>query len=395
VATYLAFGLAGVAMATWAGRIPSVRSGLDLTPGQLGLLLLVGSAGSLLGLPLAGRVAGRFGAARTVAAGALLLLAGLAGVGVAVTVAHSVPWAAAMLFIVCFGMGQWDVAMNLHGAEVERGLGRTIMPRYHAAFSLGTVASALISAGLAGLAVPVGVHFAVASVLLLGATWLAVRAFLPHGQGAHPTELEPAVLAHASEPALAQPGRPTRAARSAWLEPRTLLVGRVVLIAAFTEGTANDWLSVAFVDGHDLPEWAGILGLATFLTFMTVGRVVGTVLLDRFGRVPVLRATLAMAAVGSLLMVFGSTPLAFLGSAVWGFGVSLGFPVGMSAAADDPQRAAARVSVVSTIGYLAFLAGPPVLGFLGDHFGVLRALSAVSLMIVIALLALPAMRKPS
>jgi MFS family permease len=123
--------------------------------------------------------------------------------------------------------------------------------------------------------------------------------------------------------------------------------------------------------------------------------VVGTVLLDRFGRVPVLRATLAMAAVGSLLMVFGSTPLAFLGSAVWGFGVSLGFPVGMSAAADDPQRAAARVSVVSTIGYLAFLAGPPVLGFLGDHFGVLRALSAVSLMIVIALLALPAMRKPS
>jgi MFS family permease len=114
----------------------------------------------------------------------------------------------------------------------------------------------------------------------------------------------------------------------------------VVLAAAFTEGTANDWIAVGFVEGHRVPVWAGVLAFASFLTFMTVGRLVGTRLLDRYGRVPVLRVTFAMAAVGSLLVIFGNAPLAYFGTAVWGIGSSLGFPVGMSAAADDPRFAA-------------------------------------------------------
>ena len=147
--------------------------------------------------------------------------------------------------------------------------------------------------------------------------------------------------------------------RSAWLEPRTLMIGLVVLAAAFTEGTANDWISVAFSEGYDLPRWAGVLGLAAFLSFMTAGRLLGTRLLDRYGRVPVLRVTFVMAAVGSLMVIFGGTVLAYVGAAIWGVGASLGFPVGMSASADDPARAAARMSVVATIGYTAFIAGPP------------------------------------
>ncbi|MDO5711843.1 MAG: MFS transporter, partial [Micrococcales bacterium] len=166
------------------------------------------------------------------------------------------------------------------------------------------------------------------------------------------------------------------------------------LVAAFTEGAANDWISVAFVDGYDLPTWAGVLGFATFLSFMTLGRLVGASMLDRWGRTPVLRAMFIASGIGSLGVVFGTPALAYLGAAVWGFGVSLGFPVGMSAAADEPRHAAVRVSVVSTIAYGAFLIGPPGLGFLGDHWGVLRSLSVVSAMLLIALLALPAMRQP-
>ena len=173
-----------------------------------------------------------------------------------------------------------------------------------------------------------------------------------------------------------------------------LLIGLVMLVSAFTEGAANDWISVAFVDGYDLPAWAGVLGFATFLSFMTLGRVVGASMLDRWGRVPVLRVMLVAAGIGSLGVVFGTTATAFVGAAIWGFGVALGFPVGMSAAADDPRHAAVRVSVVSTIAYGAFLIGPPALGFLGDHWGVLRSLSVVSAMIILALLALPAMRQP-
>jgi MFS family permease len=172
------------------------------------------------------------------------------------------------------------------------------------------------------------------------------------------------------------------------------MIGLVVLAAGFTEGTANDWVSVGFVEGHDLPAWAGILALATFLGFMTTGRILGTRLLDRHGRVPVLRFTFVLAAVGSLMVVFGDTVIAYVGAAVWGIGASLGFPVGMSASADDPARAGARMSVVATIGYTAFIAGPPLLGFLGDHFTVLRALLVVTGMAALAMLVIHATREP-
>jgi MFS family permease len=126
---------------------------------------------------------------------------------------------------------------------------------------------------------------------------------------------------------------------------------------------------------------------------MTGGRLLGVRLLDRHGRVPVLRALFALATLGSLLVVLGSTPVAFVGVVLWGIGASLGFPIGMSAAADDPARAAARLSVVSTIGYLAFIAGPPLLGLLGDHVGVLRSLLVVGLLALPAIAAVPAVRE--
>jgi MFS family permease len=129
---------------------------------------------------------------------------------------------------------------------------------------------------------------------------------------------------------------------------------------------------------------------------MTTGRVLGTVLLDAFGRMSVLWGSMAVAAVGVLLVVLGQVAvLVVLGIVLWGVGASLGFPVGMSAAADDPVKAAARVSVVSTIGYTAFLVGPPILGLLGSQFGVLNALLIVSIVLVPSAFAVPAARKPA
>ena len=109
---------------------------------------------------------------------------------------------------------------------------------------------------------------------------------------------------------------------------------------------------------------------------MTVGRWFGSDLLDRYGRVPVLRVSAFAALVGLLLVVFGTgLPWRWPARCSWGLGAALGFPVGMSAAADDPRHAAGRVSVVASIGYVAFLAGPPLIGLLGDHVGVLRSLT--------------------
>lgn len=396
VATSIIFVLSGVAFATWASRIPDVRTALDLTPGQLGLLLLFGAGGSLMGLPLAGWIASRIGTRYTVLLGTALTLVGLVAAGVSAGVMHSYALTAAALFITCAGIGQWDVAMNLEGAAVEHRLRRNIMPRFHAAFSLGSVVSALVSAGLVAAHVPFVVHFIVMAALLAGLVVLATRNFLPRSweSGGQPDALSDGADSDQDSELRGDAAPKTLSAAAAWLEPRTLLIGLVMLVAAFTEGTANDWISVAFVDGYDLPTWAGVLGFATFLVFMTLGRLIGAAMLDRWGRVPVLRAMLLAAGAGSLAVVFGTPVLAYIGAAVWGFGVSLGFPVGMSAAADEPQHAAVRVSVVSTIAYGSFLMGPPALGFLGDHWGVLRALSVVSAMLILALIALPAMRPP-
>jgi MFS family permease len=254
--------------------------------------------------------------------------------------------------------------------------------------------------------VPLTAHLLGSAAVIVVACLWAVRSFLPRALESEDEPGEPGTAqratdggadAGASEAAddpAASGGRGRLGVLSAWTERRTLLIGVLTLVAAFTEGTANDWVSVAFVEGHGMPTWAGVLAFATFLVFMTAGRIAGTRLLDRWGRVAVLRVMLVGAVVGSLLVVFGSVPLAYLGAAIWGVGVSLGFPVGMSAAADDPERAAARISVVATIGYTAFIAGPPLLGYLGDHFGILKALLAVGAMVIVALLVVPAAREP-
>jgi fucose permease len=283
------------------------------------------------------------------------------------------------LYLVGLGVGVWDVAMNLEGAAVERGLAKTIMPAFHAAFSGGTVLAGLLGAAMSRLDVPLLSHFlGVIAVEVVVGIW-ALRTFLPRESEVETSGADGHMRA-------AKP-------RSAWLEPRTVMIGLVVLAAAFTEGTANDWVAVAFVEGHDLPNWAGVLAFSTFLTFMTVGRLLGTSVLDRYGRVPVVRATFVLAAIGSLMVIFGNAPLAYAGTAVWGVGASLGFPVGMSASADEPARAGARMSVVATIGYTAFIAGPPLLGFLGDHFTVLKALGVVTVLLCVAMAAVPALRE--
>jgi len=370
------FFLNGFAFATWASRIPSVRHALDLGPGRLGLLLLACSIGSVLSLPTAGANVQRFGARRVVVAATLVEAVGLVLVAVGAGVLESVPATALGLFLVGLGTGTWDVAMNVEGAEVERLIGRSIMPRFHAAFSLGTVAGAGIGALVTYVGVGIGWHVGTVGVLVAVLGAVSVRGFLAVDPERHD----------------ASPG----SALKAWTEPRTLLIGVMVLALALTEGVANDWLGVAMVDGYGAPTWLGAAAFALFVAAMTGGRVAGTVVLDAYGRQTVLWGTMALAAVGVLLVVLGQVAVVVaIGIVLWGLGASLGFPVGMSAAADDPKRAAARVSVVSTIGYTAFLAGPPLLGFIGSQVGVLQALLVVSIVLIPSALVVPATRPPS
>jgi MFS family permease len=169
----------------------------------------------------------------------------------------------------------------------------------------------------------------------------------------------------------------------------------MVLTFAFAEGVGNDWLAVALIDSHRVAESIGTLGFALFLAAMTTGRWFGPALLDRYGRTMVIRTIAVIGIVGTALFVFSPfTWLAFGGAILWGVGASLGFPVGMSAGADEPRHAASRVSVISSIGYCAFLAGPPLVGLLGDAVTVRRAIIVVTVLLAVAAVIAPIVEPP-
>lgn len=366
------FILSGLAIASWFARIPQVRDELELTAGQLGQVLLIGAFGAVASLPLAGLVVGRFGTARAVAGAGLMASGGLALVAAGAGPLGSAAITAIGLTALGYGMGTWDVAMNVEGAAVERLLGRSLMPRLHAGFSLGTVAGALLGALAEAIRLPVAIHLGAVALASAVVTVLAIRYFLP----ATPPDDAGTATGGPTHQARAADRRPSL--RQAWREPRTLVIGVLLLASALSEGVASDWLAVGLVDGFAVSNAFGAVGFAIFVAAMTLGRIWGTNILDRWGRVRALHVSGGLVVAGVLLVVLGGwVPVALLGAAVWGVGAALGFPVGMSAAADDPVHSAVRVSVVSSVGYTAFLAGPPLLGWLGDLWSTHQALLVV------------------
>ncbi len=375
MAVYAVFILSGFAFASWASRIPSIRDALQLSPSSLGLVLLAIAAGSVLSMPMAGLVVRRIGTARTVGAMSLVAAAGLATVGLGQQV--GVIPVVVGLFAFGVGNGTWDVAMNVEGSAVERALGKAIMPRFHAGFSIGTVAGALLGAAMVAVGVPTSVHLVAVAAIVAVVGQVAVRDFLP-------------------DPPEEAGGGGGRSPLAAWTERRTILIGVFVFAAAFTEGTGNDWLAVAIIDGYGVSAALATLTFALFLAAMTLGRWFGPGLIDRHGRVLIVRLFGLLALVGLALIIWSSEfAIAMAGAVLWGLGVALGFPVGMSAAGDEPEHAAARVSVVATMGYVAFLAGPPLIGFLGEQTGTLRALTLTGGLVAIGLLLSGVLREPA
>jgi predicted MFS family arabinose efflux permease len=272
-----------------------------------------------------------------------------------------------------FGNGAVDVMMNVEGAAIEKHTNKTILPLFHAFFSFGTV----IGAGLGILAIAWGfnalAHLTVMAAIIVVFAFVSI-ANVPHRDLAMDPE--------ADEPKQRWRDR-LSLALSAWKEPRTYALGVIMLGMAFAEGGANDWLALGIVEGHEADAALGAAGLTVFSISMTVVRVFGGPLVDRFGRVATLRVLAATATAGLLLFILApNIPLVFVGAALWGAGVSLGFPLGMSAAADDPAHAAARVSAAATIGYVAFLAGPPVLGLISESIGLLNTLYILVALII-------------
>lgn len=375
-ALFTVFALQGIAFASWVTRTPAIRDAIEASTAQMGLVLLGLSVGSMTGILNSPRAVGRFGGRPVVLAGGLFQMTGLftVSVGAGAGTAWSV-FAGLALFGA--GTGAAEIAVNVEGAAVERALRTSVLPVLHGCYSAGTFVGALIGIACNATAVPVPVHLAAVAVVLVGSTAFVVR-WLPAGTGR--------VVRHVE-------GHGPRLA--VWRESRVLLLGVVVLGMALAEGSASDWLPLIVVDGFGLDATSGSLVYAVFGLAMAVGRFGGSRFVVRFGRVPVLRASAVLAAVGLLAVVVAPSPaLGGVGVLCWGLGAALGFPLGVSAAGDEEEGATARVSFVATGGYLAFLAGPPLLGFLGEHVGLRLAMLVVFAMVLVAGAASSAARAP-
>ncbi|WP_315897925.1 MFS transporter [Glutamicibacter halophytocola] len=363
MAAYLASGLLISALVS---RLPAVRDALDLDHANVGLLLLCMSAGSFLSVSVSGQLVLRLGAANvmriaaTIGGGSLLL------VGFSTGVLGSTLACGIFLFTQGLGTASWNVASNVQGAAMERALGKSIMPALHGFFSIGTVIGAGIGALAAAIGLPLQYHYGLIGLLIIGTVLYSSQFFGEDFSRTPRTSNGPSL-------------------RRAWSEPQTVLLGVLVLGMALAEGAAGDWVALALADGYQTTEATGAIGYGIFVTAMTLTRLLSGDLILRLGRVTMIRASAISALIGVLLFAFGnSLPLAFAALAIWGMGVALTFPLAMSAASDDPLHAATRVAVVSTIGYGAFLGGPPLLGLLAQAIGLLPSLGSISLLIVVA-----------
>lgn len=363
----LCFLLLGAGLASWATRTPAIRDAIAASTAGMGLILAMLSIGSIGMILASGRLTRRFGNRRvlalgmalvalsmlTIAAGSALGLAPVVGLGLGLFGA---------------GMGAAEIALNIAGASLERDLRRPVLTALHGFFSLGGAAGALAGLLLTRQAVPVVWHLPFLALALV----LAMPAVLR------------CIPADAEQPQTADGGRAARP-RGLLRDPRLWALALIIWAMALAEGSANDWLPMLIVDDYGLSPSHGALVFLCFTLAMALLRFGAGPVIARLGRSAVVTGSALAGGLGIGLIAVAQHPaVAALAGMLWGVGAALGFPVTLSAAADSDDRPEERVRIVAVSGYLSFLAGPPLLGLIGEHFTLRIALLAVMAFLVLA-----------
>jgi MFS family permease len=358
------FFLNGLIFGAWAARIPAVRDRVGLSDGELGIVLACAAIGSIIAMPIAGSRAARIGSRRaTRTAFALVCLA----TGV-IALAPSLPVLCVLAFFYGASMGSLDVTMNAHGVAVERRYGRAILASFHAAFSIGGLAGGAIGALSAAVDLDVRAQLAIVAgaSAAIGLTWS--RRFLASDADA----------IGRTEPVFVRPPR------------KLLALGALAFACLLIEGASADWSAVYLRDELGTTAAIAAIGFTSFSITMTLGRIFGDRLVDRFGPEAIVRAGGAIAAVGFGLALLAATPVAAIaGFACLGAGMSGVVPIVFRAAGHVPgMSAGVGLAAVSSTGYLGFLVGPPTIGGLAELVGLPAALGVIVLLsVAVALLA--------
>lgn len=364
----LIFLLVGLLNATWAVNIPAVRDALHLSASQLGLALLSVGVGSLLSMPLTGRLTARYGSHR------LTLW-----LGVATALALIPPFFApglyslmACLLLLGMVMGALDVTMNAQGVTVEQALGRPIMSRLHAYFSLGGVLGSGLGALLVGHIPTIWHGMGVALLGLVVMVW-AGNLLLPD-QATSPTDA--ASPAATTDTAASNPGQNSSNGQS--YSTAVALLGSLCFLGMLAEGANYDWAALYFKDVLHTSLGLASLAYAAFVAAMTLGRWFGDRLRARLSDEVMVRGGALVTALGLGLALLLPHPVsALLGFALSGLGLSNVVPVMYGTAGH--ALAGRGIATVATIGYGGFLLGPPLIGFVAQHYGLGRALGLAAL----------------
>jgi predicted MFS family arabinose efflux permease len=360
VSTRLAFLAAGMAMSSWAPLVPYAQARTGVEAAQLGLLLLCLGIGSLLAMPVTGILAARFGCRR------VILLSGLGCCAVFpfLAIAPSAPLLALALFLFGATIGTLDVSMNVQAVIVEKDYGGALMSGFHGLFSVGGI----VGAGSMSAMLWLGMEIVSASVAMTIAVALVLLA-------AGPNLLREAPAAERDAPMLVVP-------RGA-----VVLIGVLCMFVFLAEGAVLDWSAVLLTNGG-MSGAQGGLGYAAFAVAMTIGRLNGDRIVQRWGGRRIMLLGGLASALGFLLVVLApSAWLALPGFVLIGCGASNIVPVLFTAAGSQRDMPASlAVSAISTIGYAGILAGPGVIGFVAHAVGLQWAFAALACgMLVVAL----------
>jgi predicted MFS family arabinose efflux permease len=360
----------GATAASWASRLPAIKDGLDLSPGLLGVILLGPAIGSLLAMPLTGKLLRQVSPRRVVQVAfvplaVLLPLAGVAGSPWQLF-ANLAAWGAAA--------GVVDVAMNTEAAALQDRLGRRVMSGFHGTYSAGGLAGAGLGALAAATGVDVRAHLLVAASVVLVAGLAASQRFAATSGSSDLSS--PRLIA----------GRGTSGIRPWW----TLVALSAVAFGCFlAEGAANDWSAVYLHSSLGAPAGLAAISYSLFAAAMMAGRLNGDRLADRWGAAHLIRLSAGVAAIGFATALLVSEVAAGLaGFTVLGLGLSVVVPLVFTAAAQLGQ-AGPSLAVVAGSGYAGFLVGPALIGGLADAVGLPPALGVVAAVSAITALLAP------
>jgi len=349
------FFVLGVAGATFSARLPAIKLALHLSDGRLGLALFAIPAGSVLTLPVSGRIADRFGAVRVLRIGGAAVPVALVPVGLA----RDLPWLMVTLVIYGAMFGLLDVSMNACGARLELGYDRPIFSSLHAGYSI----AGLAGAGIGGISAWLGISplptFAVtAAALIVLAVAAGPRIMIP-----------PVAPVH-------QQAEGTQCRSPRQISVVIWVLGLLALCGQVGEGSAGDWSAVYLRVNLGSPAGVAATGLAAFSVTMAAGRLAGDRLASRFGSVMLVRASGLVAGLGLTAgLLIGSQIAAVAGFALLGLGLAGIFPqLVTSAARLDPERAGRNIGRIAAIAYSGLLSGPVAIGAIASGVGLRDAL---------------------